>query len=201
VAALLLALLFIFYASSGLDPETALDPAKALPLLSQKSGVFGIIGVLAILASAFGLVFTIGLWRLLRDKAPTRAAAVLGLAIFGLLAHALGAVLLWRGGAVLVAAFSKDQVAASHAWLALAATMRGINGVGDAFTGGSLLVAGWAITATGALSTTLGWLAIIAAVVILLGLFINAQILFLLGFVLAIVYLAWAGSQLRSARA
>jgi hypothetical protein len=78
--------------------------------------------------------------------------------------------------------------------------MRGVNAVGDAFTGGSLLVAGWAITATGALSAPLGWLAIVDAVIVLLGLFFNVQILFLLGFVLAIVYLAWAGSQLRTAR-
>jgi hypothetical protein len=72
-----------------------------------------------------------------------------------------------------------------------------VNALGDAFTGASILVAGWAIAATGALSPTLGWYAVVTGVVILLQFLTNAPILFLAGIILAIVWLAWAGSQLR----
>jgi len=199
VTAVLLALLFISFMSSGLDPQTSSDPAKAIPVLAGKPSLFAMIGILAVLASGFGLVFTIGLYSRLREGAPTRASALLALAVVGLTGHALGALVLWRGGATVVAAFGRDQVAASHAWIAVHAINSGVNGLGDAFTGASILVAGWAIAATGALSPTLGWYAVVTGVVVLLQFLTMAPILFLAGIILAIVWLAWAGSQLRRA--
>jgi hypothetical protein len=197
VTAALLALLFISFMSSGFDPQTASDPAKAIPVLAGRPSLFALIGILAVLASGFGLVFTVGLWWRLREPAPTRAYATFVLALVGLTGHALGALILWRGGAAVVSAFARDQVAASHAWIAVGAIDHGVNALGDAFTGASILVAGWAIAATGALSPTLGWYAVVTGVVILLQFLTNAPILFLAGIILAIVWLAWAGSQLR----
>jgi hypothetical protein len=197
VTAVLLAALFVSILSTGLDPQTAADPARAIPLLKQKAPVFGAIGVLGALAAGFGFVFTVGIFARLRDRAPTQAAAVLGFAVVGLTGHALGSLILWRGGAFLVAAYAKDQVAASHAWIATSAIAQGLNGLGDAFTGGSILIAGWAIVATGAMSSSVGWLAIIAGAFTLMQLFSAAPVFFLVGFLLSIVWLAWGGNQLR----
>jgi hypothetical protein len=197
VTAALLATLFLLILSTGMTPQTALDPDKVIPLLKQKASVFGAIGVLGALAAGFGLVFSIGLFSRLRDRAPTRAAAILGFALVGLTAHALGALMLWRGGALIVAVSAKDQVAANHAWIAANAVAQGLDGLGDGFTGASILVAGWAIVATGAMSASLGWLAVVAGAVTLLQLLSPAPVLFLAGFLLTIVWLAWGGSQLR----
>jgi len=199
VAAVLLALLLILFMSSGLDPQTASDPAKAIPILSGKPSLFVMLGILAALASGFGLVFSIGLFSRLRELAPTRASAALVLTVVGLAGHALGVLLLWRGGATVVAAFAKDQTAASHAWIAVRAVENSVNSLGDVFTGAAILVASWAIVATGALSPTLGWVGVIAGVVTLLQLFGTSSILFLGAVILTIVWLAWAGSQLRRA--
>jgi hypothetical protein len=198
ITAILLAALFVVFISSGLDPQTATDPTKALPLIAQKRAVFAAIGVLGALAGGFGLVFTVGLFSRLWDKAPTRAAAVLGLALVGLTGHSLGSLLLWRGGRFLAAISSTgDPVAANHAWIALTAMFRALDGLGSAFTGASILIAGWAILVTGTLSSSLGWVGVIGGVVMLLQLFTAAPIFMLVGLVLAIVWLAWAGSQLR----
>ena len=197
ITAIALAILFILFISSGLDPQTSQDPAKALPILSQKAGTFAAIGVLGALAAGFGLIFTVGLFSRLRDRAPTRAAAILGLALVGLTAHAMGSLILWQGGQVLVAASGKDQMAANHAWIATWAVAAGVNALGNAFTGGSVLIAGWAVVATGAMSSALGWIAVIAGIVQILQLFSAAPVLMLAGFVLVIIWLAWGGSQLR----
>lgn len=197
IAAVCLALLFVLFVSSGLDMQTAQDPAKALPLLARKAGVFTGIGVFGALAAGFGLVFSIGLFARLRDRAPTRAAASLGLAFVGLTGHAIGSSLLWQGGRFLVAVSAKDPTGANHAWIAAGAVAQGLNGLGDAFTGASILVAGWAIVATGAMNASLGWIAVVAGAVQILQLFSAAQALMGIGFLLAIIWLAWGGSQLR----
>ena len=201
VTAIMLVVTFILFMRTGLDPQTASDPQKALPLLAQKPFLFGAIGIFAALASGFGLVYAIGLFGRLRDRAPTRAYAQLALALVGLTGHALGALILWRGAAALTSVFTTDQVAASHAWLALNATIQGLNTLGDAFTGASILVAGWAIAATGALSSALGWLAVITGAIMLLQLFITSPILFPIAIILTLVWLVWGGSQLRRAAA
>jgi len=201
ITAICLALLFLLFVSSGLDPQTAQDPAKALPIIAQKPGLFAVIGVLGALAAGFGLVFTIGLFARLRDRAPTRAAAALGLAFVGLTAHALGAALLSQGGQFLVTVSTKDQTAAGHAWIAMTAVVQGLNALGAAFTGASILIAGWAVVGTGAMTAALGWIAVLAGVTQILQYFTAAQALMGLGFLLAIVWLVWAGSELRRAPA
>jgi hypothetical protein len=201
IAAICLVLLFILFASSGLDPQSARDPAKALPLLGQKAGVFAAVGVLGLLASGFGLIFTFGLFVRLREKAPTRAVANLGLGFVGLTMHALGAALLWQGGALLVSLSAKDQTAASHAWIAVGAVNQALMATGNGFTGGAVLMAGWAIVATGAMNTTLGWVAVIAGVVEILQVFSSQMALMGLGFLLVIIWLVWGGAQLRRAPA
>lgn len=197
VTAICLAVLFILFASSGLDMQTAQDPAKALAVLGHRAGVFAATGVLGLLAAGFGLIFTFGVFARLREKSPTRAAASLGLAFVGLTTHALGAALLWQGGAMLVALSAKDQTAAAHAWIAMGAVNQGLMATGNAFTGAAILIAGWAIVATGVMSTTLGWVAVIAGIVEILQVFSSQTALMGLGFLLVIVWLAWGGAQLR----
>jgi len=197
ITAICLALLFILIASSGMDMQAMQDPAKALPGLGQKAGLFAAIGVLGMLASGFGLIFVFGLWARLRERTPTRAVAMLGLAFVGLTAHAVGAALLWQGGAMLVSLSAKDQTAAAHAWTALGAVNQGLMATGNAFTGASVLVAGSAIVATGVMNTTLGWVAVVAGIVEILQVFSSQMALMGLGFLLVIIWLAWAGAQLR----
>lgn len=201
ITAICLVLLFISFVSSGLDMQTAQDPAKALPVLGQKAALFGTIGVLGLLASGFGLVFTVGLFARLRDKAPTRAAASLGLALVGLSTHAIGAALLWQGGAMLAAVSGKDPTAAASAWVAVGAVNEGLMATANAFTGASAVVAGWAIVATGVMSGGLGWVAIIAGLLQVLQVFSMQMALMGLGFLFVIVWLVWGGVQLRSASA
>jgi hypothetical protein len=69
---------------------------------------------------------------------------------------------------------------------------------GNLFYGLSTLMAGWAITTSKALSSTLGWFAVVTgAVGILAFLFPMVTFLFLLSFLAPIVWLLWAGSALR----
>lgn len=197
ITAACLLLLVILFLSAGFDNQTAQDPAKALPLLRQNGGAFAGIGVLGLLAAGFGLVFTIGLFARLRGGAPTRAAALLSVAFVGLTVHAIGAAILWQGGQFLVAVASKDQPAAANAWIATAAVLQGLNAMANAFTGASILLAGWAILDTHAMGTALGWVAVIAGIVEILQTFSVAAPLVILGFLLTIVWLAWGGSTLR----
>ena len=197
ITAACLALLFILLASSGMDMQAMQDPAKALPAVGQNAGRFAAVGALGFLAAGFGLIFTFGLWARLREKSPTRAVATLGLGFVGLTTHALGSGLLWQGGAMLAALSARDQTAAAHGWSALAAINQGIMATGNAFTGASALVAGWAIVATGAMNGTVGWVAVIAGALEILQVFSSQMALMGLGFLFVIVWLVWGGSQLR----
>jgi hypothetical protein len=199
ITAICLALLFILIASSGMDMQAMQDPAKALPALGQNAGRFAAVGMLGLLASGFGLIFTFGIWARLREKTPTRAVANLGFAFVGLTMHAFGSGLLWQGGALLVALSAKDQTAASHGWIALAAVNQGLMSTANAFTGVAVLVAGWAIVETNVMSAALGWVAIVAGIVEILQVFSSQMALMGLGFVLVIIWLAWGGAQLRRA--
>ena len=197
VTAVCLALLFILFIGSGLDPQTAQDPAKALPVMGQKAGLFGGIGLLGLLASGFGIIFTFGLFSRLREKSPTRAAANLGLALVGLTLHAFGGALLWQGGQMLVALSAKDQTAAGHAWIALGAVNQSLMAAANGFTGAAVFAAGWAIVDTGVMPKSLGWVALAAGIVEMLQVFSTQMALMGLGFVLVIIWLAWGGVQLR----
>ncbi len=198
VTAACLVLLFILFGATGLDPQTAADPSKALPLIAQKRSLWALTGIVGALAAVVGTVFVIGLFSRLRDRTPTRAAATLYFAIVGLGGHGLAAVMQWQGGLRLADYAARDQVAASHAWVALTATVGGIMALGNVFTGASLLAAGWAIIATGVLNRTVGWVGVIAGVLSILGVFAPTAFLVFIGaFVFAIIWLAWAGAELR----
>jgi hypothetical protein len=199
-AGVLLIILFGLFFSLGREAMAVFsDPAKALPLIKEKSGVLGAIGILGPLTSALGILLAAGLAARLRDRAPTRATAQLYFAVIGLSALALDGVIRWMGGTQL-ASRTADQVAAGHAYIALNAVGIGIAGFGSLFVGVSLILVGWAITATRALSGTLGWVGMAAGVVTAAGGLVPPDSpLFLLSFVLTIVWLLWAGAALRGA--
>lgn len=194
ISAVVFAVLFIVIITSGFDPRTA-DPSQALSFITQSSGRWTLAGVLGILGNLFAVVFVVGLYHLLRDKAPTRAYAVLLFGVLGSGGYGLAALVQWLGGAQV--AGTADQVAASHAWVAVNAVATSLNGFGNAFVGAALLTAGWAITATRALSSGVGWLAYLAGILTVLGLFTANVVVFFGGFVLTIIWLAWAGYELR----
>lgn len=199
VGGVLLIILFGLFFALGLDPAAFSDPTKALPLVREKGGILAAIGILGPITSALGILLAAGLAARLRDGAPTRAAAQLYFAIIGLAAFALDGMIRWMGG-IQLANRTADAVAASHAYVALNAIALGVVGLGNLFVGASLVVVGWAITSTRALSTALGWVGIVAGVITAAsGLVPPDSPVFLASFVLTIVWLLWAGTALRSA--
>lgn len=200
VAGISLAILFFLYITSGASPDTFADPAKALPFFQQNAGRTRAIAIFAIITIAFAVLFIAGLAAKLRDKTPTRATGVLYFAILGLVGHGLGALIFWSGVPALVAQAAKDPVSASHAWVAINALTMALDGFGNLFVGLSILLAGWAITATGGMSTALGWYGVVAGVVTLLATLAPGAMIFFLGsFILPIIWLLWAGNTLRTA--
>ena len=198
VAAFLLAVGFILFMTSGLDPDALGDPAKALPFIGQQSGRWVAANLGFLLGSAVSLLFVAGLVARLREKAPTRAATVLYLAVIGLAGYALSSMLYWHGGTRLAAEVARDQVAANHAWVAVYTVGRGLEALGNGFVGAASAIAGWAIVETAALPSGVGWLGIVAGVITLLQVFAPAaEVLFLGSIVLTIIWLAWTGSALR----
>lgn len=195
IAAVVLAVLFILVLTSGFTPNVAADPAQALSFITASTGRWTLTGLLGVLGSLFAVVFVAGLYRVLRDKAPTRAYAVLLFGVLGSGGYALSSLAQWLGGAQV--AGTADQVAAAHAWVAVNAVATSMGGFGNAFVGASLLTAGWAATSTRALSSAVGWLAYLAGIVTVLGLFTANAVVFLGSFALIIIFLAWAGFELR----
>jgi hypothetical protein len=198
VAAALLALGFIIVMTSGLDPQSVMNPEKALPFIA--SGVrWALANIAFALTAAVAVLFVAGLASRLREKAPTRSAAFLYFAIIGLAGYALASLVQWQGGGQLVSYMAADQVAANHAWVALAAVARGLDSFGNGFIGAAEVIAGWAIIATGALPGSVGWLALATGVLTFLQLFIGAPWLFFVGIILTVLWLAWTGNELRRA--
>lgn len=194
IAAVVLAVLFILVLTSGFQ-NVAADPAQALAFINASTGRWTFTGLLGVLGSLLAIVFVVGLYRAFRDKAPTRAYAVLLFGVLGSGGYALASLAQWLGGAQV--AGTADQVAAAHAWVAVNAVATSLNGFGNAGVGASLLTAGWAATSTRALSSAVGWLAYLAGIVTVLGLFTANAVVFLGSFALIIIFLAWAGFELR----
>jgi hypothetical protein len=201
VAAALLALSVILLLISGLDPQTAADPAKALPLIAQHAGRWAGMNIGFVLSAAVSILFAAGLSSRLRDKAPTRSITLLYLAVIGLAGFALSGLVQWQGGGHLAAYRATDQVAASHAWVALTAVVQGLGALGNGFTGVAEVIAGWAITDTGALPATVGSLAIVTGVVTVLQIFSATPVLFFASIILTVAWLAWTGMELRGPHA
>ncbi len=198
VAAIALAIAFGLFLTSGLDPQTASDPSKALSIVTQQGARWTVMGLGFSLATGLAVLLLAALAALLRDKAPTRARALLYLGIIGLAGHGLASFATWQGGAQLAQYAAKDQVAAGHAWIALGSLITAFDGLGNGFTGAAMLLAGWAITSTSAMSTALGWVGIVAgALGLLSALGVASPVVFLGNIVLTVVWLAWTGSALR----
>ena len=200
LAGISLAILFLLFLTSGAEPDTFTDPAKALPYIMQNEGRLRAIAFFAAVTVALSIFFFAGLAGKLRDKAPTRATGVLYFGILGVAGHGLSALMFWLSAPALVDYAAKDQVAASHAWVAISALNAALDGFGNLFVGLSILLAGWAIVATGGLSSTLGWYGMVAGVLTLLTVAAPGnQLLFIGSLVLPAIWLLWAGNALRRA--
>ncbi len=200
VGAVILVLAFLAFMSTGLDPQTAADPSKAVAVITQQGSRFAAAGILFAIGTLVTLVFTVGLNSRLREPAPTRAAAFLYLAVVGIAGYALDSILQWQGLPVIGALAAKDPAAAGNAWLTLNAVHLTFDAVGGSSVGAAQVVAGWAILQTKAMGSGIGWLGIVSGVVTILSLFWRESTpLFLASFVLLVIWLAWTGSALRRA--
>ncbi len=197
LAGISLAILFVLFLTSGATtPQKLADPAQALPFLQANAGRLKTIAIFDVLTIGLAVVFVAGLAAWLREKTPTRATAVLYFGILGVAGYGLGGLLWWTGVPGILA--TTDQVAASHAWVAVNQVNNALTGFGDLFIGLSILLAGWAIVGGGK-SAALGWYGVIAGIVVVLA-FLAPQvpILFPATFVAQIIWLLWAGNALRT---
>ena len=195
-----LAILFLLFMTSGITPDTIVDPAKAIARITQDSGRFRAIAVVARMTVAFAAIFVAGLAARLREKTPTRATGVLYFGILGLVGHGLGALVFWAGVPLLVARAAVDQASAGQAWVALNVLSAAFDGFGNLFIGLSTVMAGWAITNTPEWSSALGWFGVVAGVLTVAAMCEpTIAILTLAAFVLPIIWLLWAGNALRTA--
>ncbi|HTD48789.1 MAG TPA: DUF4386 family protein [bacterium] len=198
VGAVLLVLFLILTMAMGMDPHTAGDPAQALAMIAMKRGLWRLVGIVGTLAAAFGIVFTIGLSNRLKEDAPTRASTFLYFATVGLGGYALSSLMQWKGGLQLADYAVNDQVGGGQAWLALHAATGGAQVLGNAFVGAALLIAGWAVIETAALNPIAGWVGVIAGLLSLAGVAASASFPVFLGtIVFDVIWLAWAGVELR----
>lgn len=199
VTAVLLAILFVLFFSLGQDIMTPGDPAKSLAATAQKWSLFHLTAFVGLLAAGFGVLFVVGLATKLREAAPTRARALLYIAITGLAGYALGSTVLMLGGRQIVDFAAKDQAGGAVAWASLSAVHAGLEGLGNTFTGVGAMLAGWAILDTKALPAGTAWLGIISGALNVLGLFMMGTMPVMLGaIILTIIWIAWTGSALRA---
>ncbi|MGH2400310.1 MAG: DUF4386 family protein, partial [bacterium] len=194
LAGISLAILFILFVTSGAEPDTFSDPAKAVPYITQNEGRLRTIAFFAGATVGLSVIFFAGLAGRLREGTPTRATGVLYFGILGLVGHGLSALILWLGAPALVDYAARDQVAVSHAWVAISALNGALDGFGNLFVGLSILLAGWAITTGRGLSSALGWYGVVAGALTALATAAPGnQLLFAGSVVLPAVWLIWAG--------
>jgi len=199
VSAALLALLFVLILSLGQDIMTPGDPAKSLAAATQKWSMFNLASFIGLLAAGFSVLFVVGLATKLRDGAPTRARALLYLVLIGLGSYALESVMRMLGGRQIIDFAAKDPAGGAVAWATLGAVGAGLEGLGSAFAGVGSILAGWAILNTKVLPAGAAYVGIVSGVLGVLGLFAAGMPLVMMGgFLLTIVWLAWAGSALRA---
>jgi len=195
-AFLLLLFLILGFVVPGTGATFA-DPVRTLTFIAQNRWEWRIANLLTALVAGLAVVFTAGLRNRLREPAPTRAMLVLYTALIGLGGYALASFILWKGGNAMASYLAKDQVAATHAWLALHFAARGAADVGNAFVGVALILAGWAIAETGAITRSTGRLGIVTGLMTLVVIVPLARWIELVQAVLTIAWLAWTGSELR----
>jgi hypothetical protein len=202
VAGVALVILTILFLTSGASPEAINDPAAGISFLRDNAGRLRLTAYFAILTVSAATVFVAGLASALHSKTPTRGAAVLYFGLLGLAGHGLSAFAFLFAGPTLVAAAARDQIAASHAFVAVNALTTGLDGIGNFFIGLSTLMAGWAITASPGFGAGLGWFGVAAGVVIALaGVGPQVPVLYLGSFFLPAIWLIWAGFALRRSAA
>lgn len=200
VAGVALAIGFILFMTSGLSMQAFADPAQGLKFATDSAGRLRLMTAFFLIAIAFAAVFLAGLAAKLRDKTPTRATATLYFGLLGLAGHALGALIFWAGIPAVVARAATDQVAASHAYVALVAMDNAADGLGTLFVALATLMAGWAAVTSKVFSAALGWYGVVVGVAGVLALLMTGnEILGLATFVLPIIWLVWTGTALRQA--
>jgi hypothetical protein len=200
-AGVALIIIFLLFMTSGITPETFMDPAKALPYVQEGGARLRTIALIGVATTALATVFLAGLAAKLQAKTPTRAAATLYFGILGNVGHGIGSVAYWLGVPMFAMMSARDQVAASHAWGAFTAITNGYDGFGNASIGLSLLAAGSAAVAEGALPAGLAWVGIVGGLATLaLVLWPAMSAAFPVSLILTAVFLAWAGNELRKGK-
>lgn len=188
------------------DPAAFTDPVKALTFASEQRALKAVVGLVSILSSIALILFFAGLANRLADRTPTRAQATLYFGILGAAGLGIGSLLDWQGVAYLAGRVASDQTAAYHAWLALAAASTAIYGFAGALFGASTIAASWAVVSAGAMRRAIGWLGLLASLVLVVGTILPALVpessfdsFYIAAGVLLLIWFAWTGIELRRA--
>lgn len=199
VTGVLFAILFLMFIRSGATPAVLADPAKAVSFISQNAGQWRSIGFVGILATIAAVFYFPGLAARLRDRTPTRATGVLYLSLLAVGSHGVDAVLQWVGDPAVATA--ADQVAATHAWVALSAVHTGLTTFANIAGSVAFFLAGWAAMTTKAFSPGVSWAGLASGVVGVVSVLIPMNMpLFGVSFALFIIFLIWSGWELRKSK-
>jgi hypothetical protein len=189
------------------EPATYTDPVRALAFARQAGPLRTLAGLAGVLAGITLVVFFAGLGDRLGTGAPVRGLLARYLGVIAGAALAFGSLVDWIGINSL-AAF-KDQTAAQHAWVAILAFDAGIYGLTGVFLGIAVLAAGTAMVRERLVSAAAGWLALVGAAVIILGIVLQGVVpadtpwlfaFYIVAGVLLLIWFGWTGAALRRAR-
>ncbi len=194
---------FGFFMLSGFSPEKFNNPSTAMMVLRDSelflrlAVLFGAAGV------AVRMIYVAGLAAKLKAKTPTAAVATLYFGILGGVGHGLVALSFYIGIPMFLALAATNPESATNAWGAFTAITSGFQGFGNFLLGLMLMVVGWATISHKVLPVGIGWVAIIAGIATLLGVFTSGTSLAFIGFmvfmpslILAMIFDIWTGFAL-----
>ena len=188
-----------------IDPGAFTDPAKALAFASEQATLKAAVGLLITLSSIALILFFVGLANRLAERTPTRSQAALYFGVLGAAGLGIGTLLDWQGVAYLAGRVATDQTAAYSAFLALTAVSTAMYGFAGAFLGASVIAAGWATVSTGAMPRAIGWVGLLASIVLIVATIVQAFVpaessfgfIYIVAGVLLLIWFGWTGVELR----
>lgn len=202
-----LAVEFGLFLASGWTPASFASAEAALALFASGGTQLRAAGAVGIANLALWLLLLGGLAGALKNGAPSCSAGALLFGVVGAAAHVLVPVGLWTGIPVFVAMAGRDLPSALGAWPAYAVVQAAATGAGYLFAGAALLVIATGLLIARIRAPVLAWVAGLggaAAVLSVLGtappLAAVAEIVFLPGLLLSVVFRIWAGYALWSGR-
>jgi hypothetical protein len=198
-----LAVEFGLFMAGGWTPASFETGEAALALFASGGTALRAAGAVGIANLALWLLLLGGLAGALKQAAPSCAAGALWFGLVGAAAHALVPMGLWTGIPVFLGMATEDPSSALGAWPAYSIVQAAATGAGYLFAGAALIAIATGLLTARVPARALAWTAGLggaAALVSVLGtatpLAPVAEIVFLPGLLLTVVFRVWAGHAL-----